>query len=162
MRRPSSNSTTLLSRTAPSWVSVIWKISPTPCTRCPGAAAARLSLPSHSGCLLGSAMNSKMAAAGAAMVRVAVTILSSAGCVIPPSWQGQRRRLQERTDRLDDAGGLSSYATGHYVGMKAKQVYENDGLRTFVVVMDKDDEAFGQLGAFAAEQKVSAAGLTAV
>lgn len=46
--------------------------------------------------------------------------------------------------------------------MKAKQVYENDGLRTFVVVMDKDDEAFGQLGAFAGEHHVSAAGLTAV
>lgn len=46
--------------------------------------------------------------------------------------------------------------------MRAKQVYDNHGLRTFVVVMAKDDEAFGQLGAFAAEHGVSAAGLTAV
>lgn len=52
--------------------------------------------------------------------------------------------------------------SGQYVGMKAKQVYDNGGLRTFVVVMDKDDEAFGQLGAFAAEHQVSAASLTAV
>lgn len=46
--------------------------------------------------------------------------------------------------------------------MKVKQVYESDGLRTFVVVMDKEDEAFGRLTAFAAEHRVSAAGLTAV
>jgi len=46
--------------------------------------------------------------------------------------------------------------------MRAKQVYENDGLRTFVVVMDKNDEAFGQLTAFAGEHRVTAAGLTAV
>lgn len=46
--------------------------------------------------------------------------------------------------------------------MRAKQVYDNDGLRTFVVVMDKDDEAFGQLAAFAAEHRITAAGLTAV
>lgn len=46
--------------------------------------------------------------------------------------------------------------------MRAKQVYENDGLRTFVVVMAKEDEAFGQLTAFAREHRVTAAGLTAV
>jgi uncharacterized protein len=46
--------------------------------------------------------------------------------------------------------------------MRVRQVYENDGLRTFVVVMDKGDEAFEQLVAFAGEHRVSAAGLTAV
>ncbi len=46
--------------------------------------------------------------------------------------------------------------------MRAKQVYEDQGLRTFVVVMAKGDEAFGQLVAFASENAVTAAGLTAV
>jgi predicted DNA-binding protein with PD1-like motif len=46
--------------------------------------------------------------------------------------------------------------------MRAKQVYDNQGLRTFVVVMDKGDEAFGALTAFAGENSVTAAGLTAV
>jgi predicted DNA-binding protein with PD1-like motif len=46
--------------------------------------------------------------------------------------------------------------------MRAKQLYENQGLRTFVVVMAKGDEAFGQLSAFASENSVTAAGLTAV
>jgi predicted DNA-binding protein with PD1-like motif len=46
--------------------------------------------------------------------------------------------------------------------MRAKQVYDNQGLRTFVVVMDKDDEAFGELVAFASANAVTAAGLTAV
>lgn len=46
--------------------------------------------------------------------------------------------------------------------MRAKQVYENEGLRTFVVVMAKGDEAFSELGTFASENSLTAAGLTAV
>lgn len=46
--------------------------------------------------------------------------------------------------------------------MRAKQVYDNQGLRTFVVVMAKGDEAFGELGAFASENSITAAGLTGV
>jgi len=46
--------------------------------------------------------------------------------------------------------------------MRAKQVYDNQGLRTFVVVMDKGDEAFGALTAFAGRNAITAAGLTAV
>ena len=46
--------------------------------------------------------------------------------------------------------------------MRAKEIYENQGLRTFVVVMAKGDEAFSQLGAFARENSVTAAGLTGV
>lgn len=45
--------------------------------------------------------------------------------------------------------------------MLAKLVHD-DGLRTFVVVMDKGDEAFGELTRFAREHDVSGAGLTAV
>ena len=44
--------------------------------------------------------------------------------------------------------------------MKSRQVYQSDGLRTFVVVMDKGDEAFAELTAFAADQNVKAASLT--
>ncbi len=46
--------------------------------------------------------------------------------------------------------------------MRVKQVYDNQGLRTFVVVMAKGDEAFGQLVAFASDNSITAAGLTAV
>jgi predicted DNA-binding protein with PD1-like motif len=52
--------------------------------------------------------------------------------------------------------------TGNRVGMRVKQLYANEGLRTFVVVMAKGDEAFDQLGAFASENAITAAGLTAV
>lgn len=47
-------------------------------------------------------------------------------------------------------------------GMRSTQVFEDGGLRTFVVVMDKDDEAFDQLTRFAADHEISGAGLTAV
>jgi predicted DNA-binding protein with PD1-like motif len=46
--------------------------------------------------------------------------------------------------------------------MKVKQVYDNQGLRTFVVVMAKGDEAYGQLSDFASENSITAAGITAV
>jgi predicted DNA-binding protein with PD1-like motif len=46
--------------------------------------------------------------------------------------------------------------------MRATQVYEDHGLRTFVVVMDKGDEAFGALTEFAGQHQIDGAGLTAV
>lgn len=41
-------------------------------------------------------------------------------------------------------------------------MYDDQGLRTFVVVMDKDDEAFGALTDFAGQHHIGGAGLTAV
>lgn len=46
--------------------------------------------------------------------------------------------------------------------MRSRLLHEVDGLRTFAVVMDKDDDAVEQLTRFARDQDVSAAGLTAV
>jgi predicted DNA-binding protein with PD1-like motif len=46
--------------------------------------------------------------------------------------------------------------------MKVKELQADRGLRTFVVVMDKGDEAAGQLREFARDRRVNAAGLTAV
>lgn len=46
--------------------------------------------------------------------------------------------------------------------MLARQVYDDHGLRTFVVVMDKGDEAFEALTSFAADHGITGAALTAV
>lgn len=46
--------------------------------------------------------------------------------------------------------------------MKSRLVVENGGLRTFVLVMDKDDEAFEQISGFAADHDLNGASLTAV
>jgi predicted DNA-binding protein with PD1-like motif len=46
--------------------------------------------------------------------------------------------------------------------MRSKLVHEVDGLRTFVVVMDKGDDAAEELLRFAREHEVSGGGLTAV
>lgn len=46
--------------------------------------------------------------------------------------------------------------------MRTKLLDEREGLRTFAVVMDKDDEAMAELGNFAREREVTGAGLTAV
>lgn len=46
--------------------------------------------------------------------------------------------------------------------MKSDLLYEENGLRTFIVVMDKGDDAAEQLSAFARDRAVSAAGLTAI
>jgi predicted DNA-binding protein with PD1-like motif len=46
--------------------------------------------------------------------------------------------------------------------MKHRLLHEVDGLRTFVVVMDKGDDAAAELARFAREQGVTGAGLTAV
>ncbi|HET9501102.1 MAG TPA: PPC domain-containing DNA-binding protein [Marmoricola sp.] len=46
--------------------------------------------------------------------------------------------------------------------MKYKQVSQVDGLRTFVIVLDKGDEAFEQVSAFVREQGITAAGITGV
>jgi predicted DNA-binding protein with PD1-like motif len=46
--------------------------------------------------------------------------------------------------------------------VKTKLVNDNGGLRTFVLVLDKDDEAVEQITAFAKENDVTGAGLTAV
>lgn len=46
--------------------------------------------------------------------------------------------------------------------MKHKQVSELDGLRTFVLVLDKGDEAFEQISGFVRENDITAAGLTGV
>jgi predicted DNA-binding protein with PD1-like motif len=53
-------------------------------------------------------------------------------------------------------------APGHTPGVRTKLVNEDGGLRTFVVVMDKGDDAAGQLGAFARDNDLTGAGLTAV
>src|SRR5690349_6038171 len=63
---------TWLVRSLPS-VSRMVNTSPTVRTRCPVGASARLSLPSHCGCIAGSAINSKILSAGAAIARLAVT-----------------------------------------------------------------------------------------
>lgn len=46
--------------------------------------------------------------------------------------------------------------------MKSQQLYEQSGLRTFLLVMDKGDEAFEQITRFAREHAVTAASLTAI
>ena len=46
--------------------------------------------------------------------------------------------------------------------MKSKLVAENAGERTFVVVLDPGEEAFAAITRFAAEQRLSAASLTAL
>lgn len=46
--------------------------------------------------------------------------------------------------------------------MRTKLLHEVEGLRTFVVVMGKDDEAMAELMNFAREREVTGAGLTAV
>jgi predicted DNA-binding protein with PD1-like motif len=46
--------------------------------------------------------------------------------------------------------------------VKHKQVSQVDGLRTFVLVLDKGDEAFEQVTAFVREHDITAAGITGV
>lgn len=46
--------------------------------------------------------------------------------------------------------------------MKAQLVNEVGEQRTFVVVLDPGEEAFGALTAFAAEQRIGSASLTAI
>lgn len=46
--------------------------------------------------------------------------------------------------------------------MECRLLHEVDGLRTFVVIMDKGDDAAAELARFARERRVTGAGLTAV
>ncbi len=46
--------------------------------------------------------------------------------------------------------------------MRTRLLHELEGLRTFAVVMDKDDEAVAELTKFAREHEITGAGLTAV
>lgn len=46
--------------------------------------------------------------------------------------------------------------------MQSRLLARNDGLRTYVLVMDKDDEAFEAISAFARDHDLTAASLTAV
>lgn len=46
--------------------------------------------------------------------------------------------------------------------MKSTQLFEENGIRTFLLVMDKGDEAFEQITNFAAENDILAASLTAI
>lgn len=46
--------------------------------------------------------------------------------------------------------------------MRSQLLHDADGLRTFAVIFHKDDEAKDGLTSFAAEQRVTAASLTAV
>jgi len=46
--------------------------------------------------------------------------------------------------------------------MKSRQVYSQAGLRTFVLILDPGDEAFGAIGAFARDQQLEAASLSAI
>lgn len=46
--------------------------------------------------------------------------------------------------------------------MRSRLLDENDGRRTWVLVMDKGDEAFEQVSGFAQSQRLTAASLTAV
>jgi uncharacterized protein len=46
--------------------------------------------------------------------------------------------------------------------MKSTQLFEQDGLRTFLLVLDKGDEAFEQISTFANENRILAASLTAI
>jgi uncharacterized protein len=46
--------------------------------------------------------------------------------------------------------------------MKATKLYEEHGLRTFLLVMDRADEAVEELRAFARQQRVTGASLTAI
>ena len=41
--------------------------------------------------------------------------------------------------------------------MKVTQLFEEDGLRTFLLVMDKGDEAFEQITGFAERERITAA-----
>jgi predicted DNA-binding protein with PD1-like motif len=51
---------------------------------------------------------------------------------------------------------------GHSPRVRAKLVHEDGGLRTSVVVMDKGDDAAEELAAFARDNDLTGAGLTAV
>lgn len=46
--------------------------------------------------------------------------------------------------------------------MKSKQVAAPGGERVFVLILDPDEEAFGAISRFAAEERLSAASLTAI
>jgi predicted DNA-binding protein with PD1-like motif len=46
--------------------------------------------------------------------------------------------------------------------MKSTQLFEQDGLRTFLLVLDKGDEAFEQISTFANDNRILAASLTAI
>ncbi|MGN6145337.1 MAG: PPC domain-containing DNA-binding protein [Mesorhizobium sp.] len=46
--------------------------------------------------------------------------------------------------------------------MRSKLLSEGDGIRTFVVVLDAGDETFRSISDFAAQQNVTAAGVTAI
>ena len=46
--------------------------------------------------------------------------------------------------------------------MRATQLFDDNGLRTYLLVMDKGDEAFSEITAFAKANDVNAATLTAI
>lgn len=46
--------------------------------------------------------------------------------------------------------------------MDSKILHEHDGMRTFAVIMDSGDEVLSSLGAFAKQQRIAAAQITAI
>jgi predicted DNA-binding protein with PD1-like motif len=46
--------------------------------------------------------------------------------------------------------------------MKSTQLFDQDGLRTFLLVLDKGDEAYERISAFADENRILGASLTAI
>ncbi len=46
--------------------------------------------------------------------------------------------------------------------MKSTQLYDDNGLRTFLLVMDQGDKAFAEITAFAAKHQMTAASMTAI
>ena len=144
MSRPSSNSTTWFSRTAP-LVMVMVNTSPTARTRWPPGASDRLSLPSQRGCCAGSAINSKIAAAGAAMSRLALTILGFGHAChhAAPSRDEQSPRTRYRDVILEPPrhpalGGMPAH---HGV----RQVDDGSGDRVDGPGVGRAVQAFGQL-----------------
>src|SRR4051812_98584 len=101
--RPSTNSTTWFSRTDP-MVSVMENTSPTDRTRCPGSALAKLPLPSHSGCRVGSAISSNTCAGAARISRDAEATLRSGESINRRCYVARRRGGSGKTGGEDLVG----------------------------------------------------------
>ena len=60
---------------------------------------------------------------------------------------------------------LDAFPFGHdkrQARMNSKLLHQHDGRRTFAVIMDKGDEVLSSISAFAKEQRISAAQITAI
>src|SRR3954454_10702490 len=116
--------------------------SPTEGIRCPGAASARLSLPSQRGCCAGSAISSKISPVPAATSRLALTTRGTTSSMVMPSGGPPATKCYGTTVSDSPVAVYSADATsGTLTLTDGSYVETKEFLGGFAVVDVADDEA---------------------